>query len=1403
MARRLTLAMLLALLGILAGSLANASANPFLAIQSPEAGSRTGEARPVIAGVTSDSSDPVTVTISSGGSPVESTQAVPEESGEWAVRLPMSLGDGQYVALAEQTEAGAEESAASTEIGFTVDTQPPSVTLEQPPSPSGDSTPSFKGTASEAGTVTVYVFKGSPAAKQVAATLHATVSEGTWSTSATPSLADGTYTALAEEESSLGNESGVSEGRGFTVDTAAPTVTLEPISTPTGVTTPSFSGFASDTTAVTVYIYKGGSRVAEAHAKGTGGAWSSGSTTEALVEGAYTAVAVQESSLGNPDGESERISFTVVTAAPRVTLNALHSPSNDTAPIFTGTASDTKPVSITIHAGGSTEGPVVAGAEATGTAGSWTSGHTSPALGSGEYTAVAEQESSLGNPNGISNAVTFVLDTSSPSVTLKAIETPSKNANPVFSGTASDTTPVTVHVLGSSGEEVASATGSPSGTAWKTGSLSKTLGTGSYTAFATESSSLGNPAGKSATISFSVNTESPHVTLEQPPKRSSDATPSFNGTTDETTAVKVSVFAGTKATGTPVATLEVAPSGGTWASSQTSALPDGTYTALAEEQSAVGNAAGKSLERIFEIKTAAPGVTLTPPPKRSNKTTMAFEGTAGDATTVTISVYRGSSASGTLVATTTAPGTGAGAPWKSGTISGLTEGTYTAIAKEESSLEGNPTGESNAATFMVETKSPSVTIAAVPTPSNDVTPTFSGTATDTTDVFIHVYRAGIEVADVKATSPGTTWTATAPALSGAKQRYTAVATQASFVGNPEAKSREVAFEINTEAPTVTIQPIGPPSNQREPAFSGEASDTRPVVVHVLHAGKEVASAEALPSEGRWKSGKVKPPLGTGDNEYTAYATEASSIPGNEAGESLQVAFIVDTEPPSVTLEPIATPSNNRAPMFTGTASDTDEVKLVITGGGKKFEPSARVVAGSYTIGPVALPAVKTLYKAVATQASSIGNARGESRPITFLVDPGAPSVSLTPPRDQIDSSTPAFSGTAGDTTPVTVAICRASSACGAEAGEWTAKSTAGLTWTAVETTPLEDGEYQAIASERSAAGDLGATAAADFTIDTHAPAVTLSSPAEGATVTGGSLLVRGTAGTAPHDLPTVTVQLFTGSGITAGEAPAQIISIQAASGNWSATFGGIAPGAYTVRALQSDEAGNVGTSAAPIFSELGAAGAAPHGPAAAFSFYPAKPHVGETVSLVSSSTDDASPITGYSWNLRGTSFADGTQTLTTSFATPGDHTVQLSVTDAGGRRSVSSQMIPVTYPLIRPFPVVRIAGTRARGSVRLKVLSVQAPPGATVTVTCSGKGCPAKSQVRVVPTPKSKTAAVPVLVFPRFERSLPPGVVLVVRVTRPGQMGKYTRFVVRRGKLPVRADACVNSTEAKSVPCTS
>ena len=1373
--------------------------------------SPTSDSTPSFKGTASEHTG-VTVFVFAGASAVGEPVAEAHASGtggSWSSGAAApALPDGTYTAVAEQESEFGNGPGFSQERTFTVNTAPPTVTLNSISTPTNDSTPSFTGTASDTTSVTVVIFNGGSATGSPVSSAHASGTGGKWSSAAaSPGLADGTYTAVAVQESSVGNGEGKSGEIHFTVDTAPPVVTLNGIASPTNDTTPSFTGFASDTTAVTVLIYKGssvsGSPVASASAGGTGGGWSSGASAP-LTDGAYTAIAVQKSSLGNGEGSSEAIHFTVLTAPPKVTLSGLKTPTGDTTPSFSGTASDTTSVSILIYAGAHASGSVVSGAAATGTGGGWSSGHAGPALPSGEYTAVAVQESSLlGNPAGVSNEVTFVVDTSSPTVTLNSVPSPSNDTTPSFSGSASDSTTVVVHVFNSSSQEVATAAGSPSGGAWAAGSVSKALSTGSYTAVATQASSLGNPAGTSNAIAFTVNTESPHVTLTQPAARSSNTTPSFSGTASDTTTVTVSVFKGTSASGSPVATATATGTGGNWTSGPVSgALVTGTYTALAVQKSSLGNPDGVSETRTFEIDTRAPAVTLAAV-ARSNVTTPSFTGTASETTTVTVAIYKGNTATGTPVSSASATGTGAA--WASSAASpALVSGIYTAVASQKSSI-GNPEGISESRTFEVSTKAPTVTLDQPPTPTNSTSPTFTGTANEASVLTVHVLLGATEVATYATNVSAGKWSLgpVVPALEAGRHEYKVFATETSAIGNAPGRSEERSMVVDTTSPVVSIAPVPTPSNNRAPSFSGEASDTTTVVLHVLQAGKEVASAEATPSGGKWKTGPVAPQLASGENAYTAYATQASSL-GNAAGQSAEVAFVVNTNPPVVTLEPIATPSNNLSPSFKGAASDTSPVKVKISGGGKTYETSASPSGGLWASPPVSL-SVKTAtpFTAVATQASTIGNPTGTSTAIKFLVDPGAPSISMTPPKAQINTPTPSFSGTAGDVTPVTVSICRLATECVAQHGEWTATSATGGAWTATLAVPLEDGEYQAVASERSAAGDLGATGLARFTIDTQAPAVTLSSPAAGASATGGSVLVTGLAGTAPHDLPTVTVQLFPGAGIAAGPTPVQNISVPAGSGSWSAILGGVSPGTYTVRALQLDEAGNVGVSTAVTFTEAGEASATGHGPAAAFSWYPGRPHVGEPISLVSSSTDDLSPITAYSWNLRGSAFAPGGQTQTVSFPTPGGHTVQLQVTDGAGRHSAVSQLIPVSYPLMQPFPVVRIAGTRSRGRVRLKALTVQAPRGAGVTVTCTGKGCPLRSQARVVPTPKSKGSVVPSLAFPRFERWLPAGTSLVVRVTHAGQMGKYTRFAVRRGKLPARTDACLNATEPNPVPCTS
>jgi hypothetical protein len=50
-------------------------------------------------------------------------------------------------------------------------------------------------------------------------------------------------------------------------------------------------------------------------------------------------------------------------------------------------------------------------------------------------------------------------------------------------------------------------------------------------------------------------------------------------------------------------------------------------------------------------------------------------------------------------------------------------------------------------------------------------------------------------------------------------------------------------------------------------------------------------------------------------------------------------------------------------------------------------------------------------------------------------------------------------------------------------------------------------------------------------------------------------------------------------------------------------------------------------------------------------------------------------------------------------------------------------------------------------------------------------------------------------------RTLRAGTVIEVLVTAPGQIGKYTRFTVRRGATPARSDLCLRPGHTKPTTC--
>jgi hypothetical protein len=104
------------------------------------------------------------------------------------------------------------------------------------------------------------------------------------------------------------------------------------------------------------------------------------------------------------------------------------------------------------------------------------------------------------------------------------------------------------------------------------------------------------------------------------------------------------------------------------------------------------------------------------------------------------------------------------------------------------------------------------------------------------------------------------------------------------------------------------------------------------------------------------------------------------------------------------------------------------------------------------------------------------------------------------------------------------------------------------------------------------------------------PAVTLSSPAGGATLT--SATFTGTAADGPADSPAVTVNVYS-TPDTSGQ-PVATASASESAGQWSVTVAGLANGTYTAQAQQSDTASpaNVGHSS-PVQFTLAAPASTP------------------------------------------------------------------------------------------------------------------------------------------------------------------------------------------------------------------
>lgn len=105
-----------------------------------------------------------------------------------------------------------------------------------------------------------------------------------------------------------------------------------------------------------------------------------------------------------------------------------------------------------------------------------------------------------------------------------------------------------------------------------------------------------------------------------------------------------------------------------------------------------------------------------------------------------------------------------------------------------------------------------------------------------------------------------------------------------------------------------------------------------------------------------------------------------------------------------------------------------------------------------------------------------------------------------------------------------------------------------------------------------------------------------------------------------------------------------------------------------------------------------------------------------------------------------------------------------------------------TAKRMSPFPTVRISGVVFAKGAQISRLTVRAPKGARITISCFGKGCPNRRVKRVARGKSIHVAA--------YETYLRSGVRLVITISRKGYVSKVTTIKIRSRKAPLRSDLC-------------
>ncbi|NEU07291.1 hypothetical protein GZH53_03100, partial [Flavihumibacter sp. R14] len=301
-------------------------------------------------------------------------------------------------------------------------------------------------------------------------------------------------------------------------------------------------------------------------------------------------------------------------------------------------------------------------------------------------------------------------------------------------------------------------------------------------------------------------------------------------------------------------------------------------------------------------------------------------------------------------------------------------------------------------------------------------------------------------------------------------------------------------------------------------------------------------------------------LNVGANTITTVVTAENGTTTQTYTLTVTRDLVADTTPPAAPL--ITSPANggllnDNTPSYSGTAESSSTVTVIVDG--STIGNTTANGTGNWSFTPV-IPLADGPHTLRATATDLAGNTGSGSSTNTFIVDttPPAAPVALTPANgSKTNDNTPTYSGTAEPLVTVTVIVD------GTSIG--TSIADVSGAWSFTGTSPLNENIHTIRATTTDAAGNVSSQSNTNtFTVDVTPPAApVMLTPVNWSVSSDNTPIYSGTAE------PSSTVSVMV-DGTSIGTTVAN------GSGAWSFTGSAtIADGAYVVKAVATDAAGNI------------------------------------------------------------------------------------------------------------------------------------------------------------------------------------------------------------------------------------